>query len=175
MSERQYPFALLLIDVQHGLFERPTPIYNAQALLANLRSLIDHSRQQGALVVFVQHSNDSLLAKDSPAWQLHPSLQPLPGDLHIYKQHGSSFEKTELGAELTNRGIHKLAICGLVTHGCVKAGCYDALKLGYDTTLISDAHSSYSKDAEKLITEWNAKLGQAGARLLNTQKFIQQG
>jgi nicotinamidase-related amidase len=142
MSERPYPFALLVIDVQQALFDRPTPIYKAQSLLANLQTLIECARQQGALVIFVQHSNDSLLRKDSPGWQLHPSLQPQPGDLHIYKLHGSSFEGTELGVELTGRGIQKVAICGLVTHGCVKAGCLDALKLGYQTTLISDAHSS---------------------------------
>ena len=173
MSERQYPFALLVIDVQQGLFGRPTPICKAQALLDNLQALIDYARRQGALVVFVQHSNDSLLRKDSPPWQLHPTLQPEAEDLHIYKQHGSSFEKTELGAELNSRGIRKLAICGLVTHGCVKAGCLDALKLGYQTTLISDEHSSYSKDAAKLIGEWNTKLGQAGALLLTTHQFTQ--
>jgi nicotinamidase-related amidase len=173
MSEHPYPFALLVIDVQQALFDRPTPIYKAQPLLDNLQALIAYARQQGALVVFVQHSNDSLLRKDTPGWQLHPSLQPLPDDLHIYKLHGSSFEGTELGAELTSRSVQKLALCGLVTHGCVKAGCLDALKLGYQTTLISDAHSSYSKDAAKLVNEWNTKLGQAGAVLRTTHEFIQ--
>lgn len=172
MSENHHPFALLVIDVQQGLFDRPTPIYKAQFFLANLQALIDHARQQGALVIFVQHSNDSLLVKDSPGWQLHPSLHPLPGDLRIDKRHGSSFDETELGAELASRGIRKLVICGLVTQGCVKAGCLDALKLGYETTLISDAHSSYSKDAAKLVREWNTKLEKAGAQLSTTHQFI---
>jgi nicotinamidase-related amidase len=175
MSEQTFPYALLVIDVQQGLFTRPTHIYNAQTLLANLNSLIDHARQQGALVVFVQHANDSVLIKDSPTWQLHPALHPQPQDLRIIKQHGSSFEQTSLGEELNRHGIRKLAICGLVTHGCVKAGTLDALKLGYQTTLISDAHSSYSKDAARLIIEWNAKLEQAGARLCTTQEYIEQG
>jgi nicotinamidase-related amidase len=172
MSKNSYPFALLVIDIQQGLFNRPTHIYKERQFLSNVQSLIEAARQQDGLVVFVQHSNDSLLCKDTPAWQLHPSLQPLPEDLHIYKQHGSSFEKTGLGAELTNRGIQAVVICGLVTHGCVKAGCFDALKLGYQTTLISDAHSSYSKDAESLIRQWNTRLEKAGARLLTTQQFI---
>lgn len=173
MSTHDHPYALLVIDVQQGLFEHKIPIYNAQSLLANIDALISCARQHGALVVFVQHSNDTFLAKDTPAWQLHSSLQPLPDDLHIYKRHGSSFEETELGAELTSRGIHKVVVCGLVTHGCVKAGCLDAVKLGYQTTLISDAHSSYSKDAAKLIEECNTKLEQAGALLRTTAQFTQ--
>lgn len=163
-----------MIDVQQGLFKRSTPIYNAQVLLSNLHTLIDNARQAGALVIFVQHENEKLLRKGTPDWRLHPSLHPKQVDLHIYKQHGSSFEQTELGTELSSRGIRKLAICGLVTHGCVKAGTFDALKLGYQTTLITDAHSSYSKDAAKLIVEWNARLGQAGAQLATTQEFIGQ-
>jgi nicotinamidase-related amidase len=174
MAELHYPFALLVIDVQQGLFARPTHIYNEQAFLSNVLSLIACARQYGALVIFVQHCNDTILAKDTPAWQLHPSLQPRTGDLHINKRHGSAFEETELETELISHGIQKLVICGLVTHGCVKAGCLDALKLGYQTTLISDAHSSYSKDAAKLIKEWNNKLEQAGAVLLTTAQFIQR-
>jgi aminoglycoside 6'-N-acetyltransferase len=174
MVALHYPFALLVIDVQQGLFARPTPIYNEQAFLSNVQSLIGSARQHGALVIFVQHCNESYLTKDTPAWQLHASLQPGAGDMHIYKRHGSSFEETELETELISRGIQKLVICGLVTHGCVKAGCLDALKLGYQTTLISDAHSSFSKDAAKLIQEWNTKLEQTGAVQLTTAQFIQR-
>jgi nicotinamidase-related amidase len=174
MIEPTPPYALLVIDVQQGLFERKMPIYNAQTLLANLHSLIALARQQDALVVYVQHSNDALLRKGTHAWQLHPSLHPQPEDLRIEKLHGSAFEKTALGEELTRCGIHQLVICGLVTHGCVKAGTLDALKLGYQTRLITDAHSNYSKDAAKLIVEWNTKLGQAGAQLSTTREFVGQ-
>jgi nicotinamidase-related amidase len=54
---------------------------------------------------------------------------------------------------------------GLVTHGCVKATCLGALQLGYDVTLVKDGHSSYSKDASRLIEEWNQKLNAQGCEL----------
>lgn len=174
MKENQVPFALLVIDVQQALFKRSTPIYNAQSFLENLKDLIDHSRQQGALIVYVQHANDSLLRKGTQGWQLHRSLHPLPDDLHIHKLHGSAFKETELAAELDKRDIRELVICGLVTHGCVKAGCLDALDRGYPTTLISDGHSNYSKGAAKLIAKWNGILEKAGAKLCSTAEFIQQ-
>ena len=49
--------ALLVIDVQQGLFEKPIPIYQAEKLLANLNRLIDSA------------------APDRHASHLHPTLQ----------------------------------------------------------------------------------------------------
>lgn len=158
--------ALLVIDVQLGLFQKSTPVYHAQATLANINSLIARARLAGAPVVYVQHSNDSFLKKDTPGWQLHPDLLA-PGfeDLRIYKSHASSFEKTALEQELEARHIGRLVLTGLVTHGCVKAACLDACQRGYRVTLAADGHSSFSKDAAALINEWNDKLQQVGAQV----------
>ena len=59
----------------------------------------------------------------------------------------------------------RVVVCGLVTQGCVKATTLGALELGYRVVLAGDAHSSYSKDAQKLIAQWNATLAQAGAEV----------
>jgi hypothetical protein len=37
--------------------------------------------------------------------------------------------------------------------------------LGYQVTLVQDGHSSYSKDAAKLIDKWNHELSQGKATL----------
>ena len=58
-----------------------------------------------------------------------------------------------------------MIVTGLVTHGCVKATCLGALELGYAVVLAEDGHSSYSKDAARLVEEWNRKLGEAGAKV----------
>lgn len=157
--------AVLVIDVQLGLFQKSTPIYRAKELLAGINALAGRAHQSGAQVVYIQHASDKVLPYGSTGWQLHPQLQPLPGDLRIDKQHGNAFEETPLDAELRARGIRSLVICGLVTHGCVKATCLGALDLGYRVVLAGDAHSSYSKDAARLIEEWNAKLQAAGAEV----------
>lgn len=161
--------ALLVIDVQQELFSKSTPIYQADALLNNLDTLIERAHSAGAAVVYVQHSSERFLVKGSPGWQLHARLQPAAGELIIHKVHGSAFEETPLGDELARLGVTRLVICGLVTHGCVKATTLDAVRLGFQTTLVSDAHSSYSKDAPRLIEEWNQKIAQAGASLAATQ------
>jgi len=167
--------ALLVIDVQQGLFRKSTPIYRAQALLDTLEGLIRRAREGGGPVVFIQHASDKVLPFGSEEWQLHPRLVPEPGDLLIHKQHGNAFEDTPLQAELEARGIRRVVVSGLVTHGCVRATCQGALALGYEVVLIADGHSSYSKDAARLLEEWNRKLAEAGAMVLPAAEVAMGG
>jgi nicotinamidase-related amidase len=155
--------ALLVIDVQWGLFRQKTPIYHAEQLLKNIHILARKAHQADAPVVYIQHSSDKHLVLDSPAWQLHPRLNPLPDDLHIDKLQGDAFEETPLLADLESLQVGTVVTCGLVTHGCVKATTLGALARGYRVVLAGDTHSSYSKDAAKLIAQWNATLAEAGA------------
>ena len=155
--------ALLVIDVQQGLFRKSTPIYRAEPLLNTLTTLIERAHAAGVPVIYIQHASDKVLPLGSADWQLHSRLQPGENDLIVHKQHGNAFDDTPLRAELTGRGIGRVIVTGLVTHGCVKATCLGALALGYAVTLAADGHSSYSKDAAQLIQEWNRKLGEAGA------------
>ncbi len=155
--------ALLVIDVQQGLFRKSTPIFRAEPLLNTIGALIERAQAAGAPVVYIQHASDKVLPFGSADWRLHPRLQPGADDLIIHKQHGDAFEDTPLHAALVGRGIGRVIVTGLVTHGCVKATCLGGLALGYEVVLVEDGHSSYSKDAAQLIQEWNRKLGEAGA------------
>jgi nicotinamidase-related amidase len=155
--------ALLVIDVQQGLFRKSTPIYRAEPLLNTIGTLIERAHAAGALVIYIQHASDKVLPFGSQDWQLHPQLHPGENDLIVHKQHGNAFEDTPLQAELAGRGVGRVIVTGLVTHGCVKATCLGALALGYVVVLAEDGHSSYSKDAAQLIEEWNRRLGEAGA------------
>lgn len=161
--------ALLVIDVQHGLFQKSTPIYHADQLLQNLNALIDRARANGVPVIYVQHSDPRHLVKDSPGWKLHPRLRQPEKETVIHKVQGNAFEGTELSELLRQEKVGRLVVAGLVTHGCVKATCLGGRALGYPVTLVSDAHSSYSQEAARLISEWHAKLAQAGVTLRSTE------
>lgn len=168
-SGNQSSIALLVIDVQTALFERSRPIYKADDLVRNIMTLIQRAREAGAPVFYIQHTNEKLLPGGSKGWQLHPQLQTVPPDAIIHKRHGSAFQETQLKKILDVCSVGTLVITGLVTQGCVKATCQDALKQGYTVILAEDAHSSYSKDAARLIEEWNRKLREAGATVLATE------
>ena len=103
--------ALLVIDVQQGLFRKSTPIYRGEPLLNTLEALIERCpccRYARGL-----HANTPplrLLPFGSADWQLHPRLHPDEGDLVFHKQHGNAFEGTSLHAEMTARGIGRVIV-----------------------------------------------------------------
>lgn len=163
--------AVLVIDVQQALFEKRIPIYQADALLNHINHLVKKAHQAQVLVVYIQHSGKGDLARGEPGWHLHPAMQPEPGDLLIHKQHGNAFEETELAQELDTRQVGKLIVCGLVTHGCVNATCQGALSMGYQLTLVGDAHSSYSEQAAELIAKLNQKMQEQGASILMAEEI----
>lgn len=163
--------ALLVIDVQRGLFEKSTPIYQAEQLLENICALIERAHGAGTPVFYVQHAGEKILVEGSDEWRFHPRLQPLESDMIVSKTHGSAFEATILKSELEKRGVRRLVVTGLVTHGCVRATCLDAFKLGYEVILVQDGHSNYHKKAAHVIEEWNRKLSQGGAILKPTQEI----
>ena len=150
--------ALLVIDVQQGLFQKSHPVYKADELLNNIICLAERAHQSGVPVYYIQHCDQRDLAQGSDGWKLHPRLQPQDKDKLVFKQKSNSFEGTNLDELLRSNGIDSLVITGLVTHGCVKNGCLGALQLGYKVTLVRDAHSSFSPKASELIEEWNEKL-----------------
>ncbi len=164
--------ALLVIDVQQGLFRKSSPIYRADELLHNIQLLVDEAHHAGIPVIYVQHSDQKGLIKGSQDWQLHSQLQPTEGDIILHKLHGNAFEATDLGELLKARNVGSLVITGLVTHGCVKATCLGAKELGYRVTLVSDGHSNYSKQAAEFIATWNQKLAEDAINLKSTSEIL---
>ena len=157
--------ALLIIDVQRELFEKTTPIYEAEKMLANIQLLVDKARVAKVPVFYVQHSSDKELVEGTDGWKLHPVLKPLITDHFIHKHHGNAFEDTPLKAELDALHMRRVVVAGLVTHGCVQATCNGAHELGYDVVLVKDAHSNYNAKARDVIDEWNEKLSHGIVRL----------
>lgn len=170
-SEGRGGKALLVIDVQQGLFKKSSPIYKAEELLRNINLLVDRAHRSGVAVFYVQHADGRTLLEGSQDWQLHPELQRLASDSSVHKEHGNAFEGTGLDEVLKSRNVTSVVITGLVTHGCVRATCMGALQLGYRVTLVRDGHSSYSKDAARLIEEWNQKLSAQKVELKATSEI----
>jgi nicotinamidase/pyrazinamidase len=77
--------------------------------------------------------------------ELHPALEQTKVDLVIDKgqdpnsQGYSAFQDTTLGELLRERGVDRLFVTGLATDYCVKNSVLDALRLGFDVTVVEDA------------------------------------
>jgi nicotinamidase-related amidase len=160
--------ALLVIDVQRGLFEEPTPVYRADEVLRNINTLVDRAHGTGVPVFWVQHSTATDLVEESDGWQLHTALKPLTTDHFIRKHHGNAFEDTPLKSELDALKVGRVVVVGLVTDGCVQATCKGGHALGYDVTLVQDAHSTERPDGGRVVDYWNTKLSQGIVHLVAT-------
>ena len=168
MKESGTNTALLVIDVQQGLFEEPIPVYQADEVLKNINALVDRAHAAGVPVFWVQHSTKTDLIEETHDWRLHLALRPLTTDHFIRKHHGNAFQDTPLSGELDALKIDRVVVVGLVTDGCVQATCKGAYALSYDVTLVEDAHSTESPDGRHVIEHWNEKLSQGIVHLVAT-------
>lgn len=66
--------ALLVIDVQNGMFQEAYPIYDGDGLLERISGLIKKARACDTPVIYVQHNEDEGLVTNSPDWKLHPKF-----------------------------------------------------------------------------------------------------
>ncbi len=137
LSDRHHT-ALLVVDVQNHVVANA---HQRDEVIANINTLIDRARAQQVPVIWVQHADDDL-PKGSDGWQYVPELQRLEFEPLVHKQYGDSFEDTTLESELAQRGVGRLVVTGAQTDACIRATLHGAFTRGYDTLLVSDAHTT---------------------------------
>src|SRR5512137_574964 len=98
--------ALLVIDVQNGVVEGA---HARDAVVANVRSLVEKARRDQVPVVWVQHSDDQLV-KGSDEWRIVPELSPGAAEPLVEKTYGDAFEDTTLEAVLSGLGVGRLVV-----------------------------------------------------------------
>src|SRR2546426_375605 len=135
--------ALLVVDVQNG------PVAGAHerdAVVANVASLVEKARRDEIPVVWVQHSSEELVP-GSDDWRIVPQLTPGESEPLIEKHYGDSFENTTLEAVLSGLGVGRLLVVGAQTDACIRSTLHGAFVRGYDTSLVSDAHTTEDQTA----------------------------
>ena len=144
--ENQSSRALIVIDVQQLFFMDPNnPVHNSTELVANLNKLIAKFRLANEPVIFVRHNelDEGGLNFGSDRWEVASLLDAREDDIYVEKTHADSFYKTNLAEVLENLNVKSLVLAGLQTDFCVDSTCRSAFGRGYQTTLVSDAHSTY--------------------------------
>jgi nicotinamidase-related amidase len=162
--------ALLVIDVQMFGFGEDSPVYAGESLIARIGDLIARARDAGVPIIYVQHcgAKGEIDEPGAPAWEIHSAIAPAKGEPVVQKRHPDAFQETTLREELESRGIKRLVLAGMQTEYCVDTTCRRAYSLGYDVTLVSDAHSTWDTEhltAPQIIAHHNATLGGWFAKL----------
>ncbi|MGH8298121.1 MAG: isochorismatase family protein [Steroidobacteraceae bacterium] len=130
--------ALLVVDVQLAVVERA---YKRDAVVANIRGLVEKARRRAVPVVWIQHA-DEHLAKGSGEWSIVPELVRTESEPLVEKSYGDSFEDTNLEAVLSRLGVGRLLIVGAETDACIRSTLHGGFVRGYDVILVSDAHTT---------------------------------
>ncbi len=130
--------ALLVIDVQNGVVEQA---HERDAVVANIKGLVDRARDQSVPVVWVQHTSDDLVP-GSEKWAYVPELVAHDEEPVVHKRYGDSFEDTDLAQVLADCGAGRLVVTGAQTDACIRSTLHGALVRGYDVTLVTDAHTT---------------------------------
>jgi len=158
-------YALLIIDMQNGIFELKQPVWDAESLIGNVNQAIRYARGAGIRVIFSQHENRSFLKPGTEAHRIAGSIELNKDDAIISKKHPDVFKETGLDDMLKTEGIQGLIVAGLISNGCVRDACLSAKQKGYEALLLSDAHSTFYSNAKKVVETVNREMEQAGVRL----------
>jgi nicotinamidase-related amidase len=150
--------ALLIIDVQTDILnvpgaKRPVVKERFDQVRGRIGGLVRDARDQKLPIIFVQHDGDPghRLETGTPGWEICSDLGRTQDDIVVRKTACDSFYETDLQSVLSGRGIRHLVVAGLMTQYCVDTTCRRAISLGYDVTLVADAHTT--ADTEKFTVE----------------------
>jgi nicotinamidase/pyrazinamidase len=106
----------------------------------------------------------------TPGVELHPSVSGMRFDrvqdkgTDPERDAYSGFDGTDLAEYLRDRGVRRVLVVGLATDYCVRATALDAIREGFETTVLTDAVAAVdveAGDGERALAE----VRDAGARL----------
>lgn len=76
---------------------------------------------------------------DLELYRIKAELQPIEGELVVYKKRASAFFGSPLSAFLNELKIDSLFMVGESTSGCLRASVVEAHSFGYPVTVVADA------------------------------------
>ncbi|SEF99238.1 nicotinamidase [Billgrantia desiderata] len=160
--------ALLVVDMQNDFCEGGAlPVKGGSALVPGINAEIDAARRAGALVVASRdwHPVDHMsfvhrgghwpvhCVQDTPGAGFHPQLS-LPDDvIRLSKATAfdsdaySAFEGTGLADYLRERGIVRVAVCGLAMDVCVRATALAARRESFYVIVLDALTATVAPDA----------------------------
>ena len=138
--------ALIVVDMQNGVV---TGNYKRDTVVGNIGWLVEKAREEDILVVWIQDSGETR-AIGSHDWKIVPELNPIDLEPRVDKKYGDSFEDTDLETVLSSLKVGRLFVVGAQTDACIRSTLHGAFVRGYDTTLVSDAHTTED------LTAWGA-------------------
>lgn len=144
--------ALIVLDMQEYFLNKNSHAYipSVEAILPNIKKLIDFFEKQGRPVIFTKHINTEKNAKMMKKWwQEIIEKDDVRGDLLsknpiiIEKSQYDAFYETNLGNLLD--GSEQLVITGIMTHLCCETTIRSAFLRNYEIFFPIDGTATYNE------------------------------
>jgi len=170
--------ALLVIDMQNGLFRGQSNPHNAQIVLSNILKLIEYQRSNEMPIIFIRHVGETgtPLDPDGVNTQLIEDLHfDSHNDVVIEKKYPSCFKNTLLKELLEKLDVDEVIITGMKTEYCIDTTVRTASEYGYNVLLISDAHTTFDSaplSAQQMINHHNQVLRNAFAKVKTLVEYL---
>jgi nicotinamidase/pyrazinamidase len=160
--------ALVVVDVQNDFADPKGSLYvkGGEEVIPAINDEIERALSAHALVVYTQDwhpESTPHFRKDGGIWPVHCVQETWGAELHrdlrvaggvvrkgadgadgysgfsVRDPRSGDVSATELGAMLRAAGIERVVVCGLATDYCVVETALDARRLGFATTVLSEA------------------------------------
>ncbi len=133
--------ALVLIDCQNTYREGIMQLEGVEPALNECAKLLQRARDAGTTIIHIQHDAGPGSPYDvrAPIGAIADVVAPRAGEPVIIKAYPSSFEQTNLDAELKKRGVTDLVLAGFMSHVCVNSTARAAFNHGYRATVVGNA------------------------------------
>ncbi len=155
--------ALLVLDMLNDFIDEKGSLLvpGASRIVPRIRELIESARAAGVPVIYVcdTHRPDDKEfehwpphgVEDSWGGQVVDGLKPLPTEHIVHKRRYSAFFGTDLELTLSEMGVHRVLLAGVLTNICVWVTAYDASMRNFDVTVFRDAVASFSEETDRFV------------------------
>lgn len=167
MSSNKYALAIIDMQKDFVLPNSPCCIAGAYPTIPNVEIVLNYFRSNNLPVFHIvrEYRDDGsdiekfrfkdfidgkkCAVPNTVGCEIVDELKPIDGEYRIVKNRFSGFMNTELDLILRRLGITDLVVTGTQYPNCVRATIFDAIALGYDVTVITDAASAATKEIEE--------------------------
>jgi nicotinamidase-related amidase len=174
--------AIVVIDVQVGVFETDPGPFDKEGVLARINEVIAAAHAASASVIFLQHDGDvrgKWLLPLTGDWELHPSLYIEGDDRVIRKTACDGFYRSALDDHLRGKAIETLVIAGYATDFCVDTTIRSAASREYNVIVVADAHTTKDRpvlEAAQIVKHhqwvWSNLICPKGVSLLSAADTV---
>jgi len=173
------------MDVQQGIVARYT---DSDDLLQRLAGVVAAARSSGIRVIFVtigfregypevspRNRSFSTIKQSGrfqgsdPSVQIHPAVEPEPGEVVVTKLRVGAFTGSDLEVILRAASIDTLVLTGIATSGVVLSTLRAAADMDYRLIVLSDCCADADEEVHRVLTE---KVFPRQADVMTAQEWI---